>query len=155
MFQRIGVMAEGAQADSEALALNDGSLCAPFDTGKLDVLLQEHALGTEDTLLTKVVGMVVGHAQEVEAGLFEPLHVGGGRTEGVDVGTFALGALSTVAEGALKIADGQVGTPEDGTCILKQVGTVVSRQLDGGEGGTHHDVAAHGDAEGVVAVVGG
>ena len=154
VLQCVGIVAEGAEADAESLTLDDGGLGASLNAGKLDAFLAEHALSTEDALLAEVVGVVVGHTQKVEAGLLEPLYVSGRRAEGIDVGTLALGALSTVAEGAFEIAHGKVGLLEDGASILEQLGAIVGRQLDGGEGGTHHNVAAHGDSKGIVAVGG-
>ena len=148
VHQGVGVMPEGAEPYLQSLALNDGCLYAPLQSGILDALLLQDVLGRDDALLAEVVGVVVGHAQEVVAGILQPVAVGRGGAEGVGVGTL-LGALAAVADGSLEVAYGEVGPLQDGLDVVEEVGAVVGWQHDSGVGGTHHDVAGHGDGEGV------
>ena len=77
----VAVMAECAESDGESVALDDSALYAPIDAGKQDTLRLKYILGRFDTLQSKVVGVVVGHAHEVEAGLAEQMTIAGGCTE--------------------------------------------------------------------------
>ena len=77
----VAVMAECAEADGEPVALDDDALYATIDAGKQNALRLKYILGRLDTLQTKVVGVIVGHAHEVETGLAEQMTIAGGCAE--------------------------------------------------------------------------
>ena len=81
MLDGVAVMAECAETNGESVAFDDSALYAPIDAGKQDTLRLKYILGLFDTLQSKVVGVVVGHAHEVEAGLAERMTIAGGCTE--------------------------------------------------------------------------
>ena len=81
MLDGVAVMAECAESDGEPVALDDSALYATIDAGKQDALRLKYILGRLDTLQTKVVGVIVGHAHEVETGLAEQMTIAGGCAE--------------------------------------------------------------------------
>ena len=149
MFQGVTVVAKGTETDLQALALDDGTLDATIDAREQDALLFEYALGRFDALKAKVVGVVVGHAQEVETCLLQQMTVTGRRAESVGVRPCALGATASVADGALEIAHREIGSRQNILGVAKKVSAIVGREHDAGVGGTHHDIASHGDVKGL------
>ena len=93
--------------------------------------------------------MVVGHAQEVETCLLQQMTVTGRRAESVGVRPCALGATASVADGALEIAYREIGSRQNILGVAKKVSAIVGREHDAGVGGTHHDIASHGDVKGL------
>ena len=96
----------------------------------------------------EVVGVVVGQVQVVETGFLEQVRITFRHTEGIVVGlSGVLGAFPAFTDHALQVAGRQVGIEEELFYVGENVRAVVLRQADGGIGGTHHDVAAHGDRQ--------
>ena len=91
--------------------------------------------------------MVVGHAQEVETGFLQQVSVTRGGTEGVGIRTSALGASATVADDTFKITYGEVCPSQDVFRITEEISAIIGREHDTGVGGTHHDIACHGDVQ--------
>lgn len=81
MLDGVAIVAECAESDGEPVALDDSALYATIDAGKQDALRLKYILGRLDTLQAKVVGVVVGHAHEVETGLAEQMTIAGGCAE--------------------------------------------------------------------------
>ena len=81
MLDGVAIVAECAEADGESVALDDGALYATIDAGKQDALRLKYILGRLDTLQAKVVGVIVGHAHEVETSLAEQMTIAGGCAE--------------------------------------------------------------------------
>ena len=93
--------------------------------------------------------MIVGHAEEVVAGILEQGGIARRGAEGIYIRSFPLGAGTCVAEGTFEIAHSKVSILKQRFDIAEQVHTVMGRQFDLGKGGSHHNVARHGDGEGI------
>ena len=129
----VGVVAEGAEAYFDAPRitilgnLHDGVFLPSGNACAADAQGVELLLGGDDALEAEVVGVIVGHAQEVEAGFLQQVGIRGGCAEGVaDVRHLLLG-LSAVAEGSLEVAGGDVGTLENVLRVAEEVLAVVGR----------------------------
>ena len=124
VFQRVGIVAEGTEPDFHSFTLDDGCLDASFQTCVLNTLLLEHTLSGDDTFLAEVVSVVISHAHEVVACIFQPASVGCGGAESIGVRPF-LGTLTTVSDSTFEITDGKVGVLQDMLDVIKEVGAVV------------------------------
>ena len=140
-------MTEGTDAYLFALALYDHALRAPCDAREEDALAFQLVLRRQDAVGAEVVGMVVGHAQVVVAGIGQQVGIACRHAKRVAVGSRAFGALTAVAQRSLEVAQSQVGRPQYGLGIAKQLRALFLGQLDAGVGRTHHDVARHGDGQ--------
>ena len=149
VLERVGVVAKGADAVFHSVNLNQCALLVAGNTAEGYALFCQHALGGGYAFVAKVAGMIVGHAKKIVASILEQWRKMGGHAEGVAVGAVALGALSTVADGAFQVAYGDGGLTGDCFGVTEDVASVVGRQLHGREGGAHHDVSGHCDGEGV------
>ena len=140
-------MPEGTEADFHAFPLNDGTLDAPGYACVEDALFIQHTFGRENALFAEVVGMVVGHAHEVEAGFLEQMAITGGCTERVGVRPVTLGTSAAITDGPFEIAYGQICACQDVLGIAKQVSAVICRKHHTGECRPHHDISSHGNGE--------
>ena len=145
MLQRVAVVTEGTKSDFLSTTLNDAFLHTTLNAAEQDALLAQALLCALDARLSEVVGVVVGHAHVVEAHFLQARRKAGRRAEGIAVGTCALRRLPAVAERALEVAHGQVGTPEDALGIVEQVLALVLGQHTAWIGGAHHHIAHHGN----------
>lgn len=66
-LEGVSVVAEGAEAEAYAAARHHIRLCATAYAGIANLYGVECLLGRHDSLVTEVVGVVVGHADEVVA----------------------------------------------------------------------------------------
>ena len=81
MLQGIAVMTEGAEADFQSFALDDGALGTTGDAREQNALFLQHPLCRLDTLLSEVVGVVIGHTHIVEACLLQQMTIAGWRAK--------------------------------------------------------------------------
>ena len=147
MLQGVTVMSEGTKPDGQSLPFDDGALHTSCDAREKDALFLKHALCGEDALFSEIVGVVVGHTHEIVAGFLEQVTVTGGCTERVGVGSVALGASASVADGTLQVAYCQIRARQDVLGVTEQIPAVVGREHDTGESRPHHHIAGHGNSE--------
>lgn len=114
MAHGVVIMTEGTESYLPPMTLHDSTLLPAGNASIEDALLVETALGGLDALQPEVVGMVVGHAQEVEACLLEARCILGGHAKGIAARAATFGAGATIAEHTFKVAYGQVGSQQNG-----------------------------------------
>ena len=137
----VAVVAEGAEAVAHPVALHHHGGLVTLDARVGNAELVEAAARAGYAVRPEVVGMVVGHTEEVVAGLLEQGGIAGGRAEGIaNLGDLLVG-LSAVAEGTFEVSGRHIGLPEDGCGINKQLPSLLGRQLHGGECSPHHNIS--------------
>ena len=147
MFQRVGIVSEGADAVSDAVLLDDDAF-AVGQPAVADALLVKDFLRPGQAETAEVVGVVVSQVEVVEARLLEQRGVAFRHPEGIVVGLFGVfRAGAAFADHPFQVAGRQVRIEEKLFYVGEDVPSFVLRQADGGVGRPHHDVAAHGDGQ--------
>ena len=128
MLQRVLVMTKGTKSELDAIANDNGRLYVSLDAGILDALQVQLFLGGGNAFGSEIVGMVVGHAEEVVTRILQQMRKAGRGTEGIAVRTSALGALATVEQCAFQIANGNGGLLQEGLDVAEYLFTIFGRQ---------------------------
>ena len=127
--QGVAVVAKGAEPIAHAVALYH----YPVGGLKQTCVGYAHAVQTAacapDACRAEVVGMVVGHREEIETGLLQQGSEAGRRAEGIAHGRRLLVGRSAVTQRTLQVACRHIGPLQQGGGINKQLPSFLGRQL--------------------------